>query len=131
MQIILALQGIHYSAFEETKVPAPVVTETPKGTGKDIRKDLRAKVEEDKPREKFVKDLLTQPHLTNVLLNVIKDLKNETLHILVSQHTVALLDSFKVSLSEFAKLTEEQLVLVKESLFKHSGHQVIKEMIAG
>lgn len=53
MQICLALQGILYTALPEG--------------------------EEDKKKDKSVKDLLNNPNLLNVMLNFIKEMKNEHL----------------------------------------------------
>lgn len=60
----------------------------------------------------------------NFLLNYIKDMKNETLHILVSQETAALLESFKVQPNELHKLSDEQLLQVKNAILANSGHSI-------
>jgi hypothetical protein len=105
-----------------------VPVETPKMGHKDSHKDIHHKPVEEKKREKFAKDLLTQANLFNLVFNLIKDLKNDHLQILVSQHTATLLEAFKSSFTDLHKLTEEQIAAVKESMYFLSGHRIIKEL---
>ena len=58
------------------------------------------------------------------MLNFIKDMKNDTLQMLVHQSTIDLLEQFKVNLNELHKLTDEQLHEVKESMINSSGHGI-------
>lgn len=48
--------------------------------------------------KKHPRELISNPGLYHFLLAYFKDLKNDTFTILVSQQTMALLESFKVSL---------------------------------
>lgn len=59
--------------------------------------------------KKNPKDLLTVPGFFNLILNFIKDMKNDSLNIMISHDTQALLENFKLSLQDFHKLNEEQL----------------------
>ena len=75
-------------------------------------------------KKKSVRELLKNQGLMNFLLNYIKDMKNETLQILLSQETASLLESFKVQPNELHKLSDEQLIQVKNSMLENSGHSI-------
>jgi hypothetical protein len=78
------------------------------------------------PGKKHPSDLLTGPGLFNLLLNYIKDMKNDNLQILLSQEVLALLESFKVSPNELTKLNEEQLKKLKETILLSNGHFIVR-----
>ena len=82
------------------------------------------------PNKKFARDLVSGSGLFTLMLTLIKDLKNENLHILVSQETVALLESFKANLSDWSRLNEEQLKQIKQSMIDHPGHFLYKKLAA-
>ena len=53
-------------------------------------------------------DILYSPHLITFLLGYIKEMKNESGFVIqISQHTLALLDSFKHSIDQLPKLSED------------------------
>jgi hypothetical protein len=58
MQLCLALQGLYYTPLEEFH-------------------------EDGKKKDKSLKDLIKNPGLFNLMLNYIKDMKNDTMQILV------------------------------------------------
>ena len=82
------------------------------------------KYEENKKAPKNIRDLLHIPGLMNFLLNYLKDMKNDTVQIQISQETQALIESFKANLNELHKLNEEQLKQVKESMINEPGHEI-------
>jgi hypothetical protein len=47
---------------------------------------------------------------------------------MISNNTVALLESFKVNLNELHKLNDEQLKQVKQSLIQSPGHSVYEDL---
>ena len=83
MQICLTLAGVQFSFDDHS---------------------LEHSVDEKKKR---VLELLKNPGLINFLINYIKEMKNETLHILLSHETTLLLETFKVQPNEIHKLSEE------------------------
>jgi hypothetical protein len=86
------------------------------------------KQEESKKAPKHVRDLLHYPGLMNFLLNYLKDMKNDTVQILISQETMTLIESFKVGLNELHKINEEQLKQLKESLVNEPGHEIYETL---
>jgi hypothetical protein len=55
-------------------------------------------------------------------------MKNDLFIIQISQQTSALLESFKINLNDLAKLNEEQVKLLKESMVNYPGHDIFNHM---
>lgn len=57
--------------------------------------------------KKNPKDLISITGLFNLILNLIKDMKNDYLNIMISHDTQALFENLKVSFQEIHKLNDD------------------------
>lgn len=74
--------------------------------------------------KKNLKDLLSQTGLFNFLLNYLKEMRNESLSLMISHETAAFLEEAKVGLNELHKLNDEQLQNLKNLIKKTPGHMI-------
>ena len=59
--------------------------------------------------KKTIMDLIDGNGLFNFLLNYIKDLKNDSFYLVLSEHTASLLEQLKVNVNELHKQDENTL----------------------
>ncbi len=64
-------------------------------------------VSERTQNKKSLKDLISRSGLFNFMLNYLKDMRNDSLSIMISHDTAAYLEQAKVGLNEIHKLSEE------------------------
>lgn len=119
LQLILTFQALSemepLPATAEVKQPAEG-EEKPEG--------------EAPPAKKSPADILQSPNLISFLLGYLKELKNDSgFSIQISQHSIQLLDSFKFSLEQLPKLNEEQAKQLKDCMFEHPGHFILKKLL--
>jgi hypothetical protein len=105
---------------------------TPPGTAEKQEKPEEEEKPEGEapPAKKSPADIIQSPNLISFLLGYLKELKNDSgFSVQISQHSIQLLDSFKLTLEQLPKLNDEQVKQLKDCMFEHPGHFIFKKLL--